>query len=177
MKQLFENILLIAGSGRNVGKTTFACVIIKAEKEKEVFAIKITPHFHEPTPFLLEVVCGKGWTIFEETNLSIPKDSSLFLQHGAKISFLIQSEKDSLKEAFDAFKNYLPTNNPVIIESTGLVEIIKPGFLIFVLPDGECQKTEIESMLEQADLIVISDGKKFYPSPDKIAFTNKWGLK
>ncbi|MBT3382141.1 MAG: hypothetical protein HN778_21645 [Prolixibacteraceae bacterium] len=177
MKQLFENILLIAGSGRNVGKTTFACEIIRTEKEKDIYAVKITPHFHEPTPGLIEIEKGENWIIYDETNSSTKKDSSLFLQNGAKKSFLIQSKKENLGEVFNALRNYLPENNPVIIESSGLLEIIKPGLLIFILPDGECQKKEIESRLEQADLIVISDGKKFYPPPEKISFTNKWELR
>jgi len=58
-----------------------------------------------------------------------------------------------------------------------LAEIIKPGLLIVVLPDGECQKKEIELTLEKADLIVISDGEKFYPPAEKISFKNKWELK
>ena len=173
MKQSFENIILIAGSGRNVGKTTLACQLIKTENKKGINAVKITPHFHEPTPGLIEVEKGDNWMIYEETNSLTKKDSSLFLHNGAKKSFLIQSEKENLGEAFSALRNLLPKNNPVIIESTGLTEIIKPGLLIFVLPDGECKKTEIESMLEQADLIVVSDGEKFYPPPEKIAFTNK----
>jgi len=96
MNQLFENILLIAGSGRNVGKTTFACKIIRAEKEKQIYAVKITPHFHKPTPGLLEFEKGNNWIIYEETNASTKKDSSLFLQSGAKKSFLIQSEREYL---------------------------------------------------------------------------------
>ena len=42
------NILTIAGTGRNVGKTTLACSIIKKMAlNARITAIKITPHFHK----------------------------------------------------------------------------------------------------------------------------------
>ena len=41
------HLLLIAGNGRNVGKTTLACKIIaQFARETEVIGLKITPHFH-----------------------------------------------------------------------------------------------------------------------------------
>ena len=168
MREKFENIILIAGSGRNVGKTTFGCGIIRAAKKQEIVAVKITPHFHDATPGLIEIEKGSGWTVSEETNAASKKDSSLFLKNGAKKSYFIQAKEDTLSNAFNVIKKYLRNEELVIIESAALHEIIQPTLFIFVLPDGKIIEKEIEPILEKADLIVVSNGKQFFPSPKKI---------
>ena len=60
MRPKFENILLIAGSGQNVGKTTFACQLIQNVQNQKPIAVKITPHFHKLTPGLIKIAEGKG---------------------------------------------------------------------------------------------------------------------
>lgn len=44
-------ILVVGGSARKVGKTTVACEIIAATKDAQWFAVKISPHAHDPSPF------------------------------------------------------------------------------------------------------------------------------
>ncbi len=172
----FENILLVSGGQRNVGKTTFICNLISSHKEKNVTAVKITPHFHESTSGLETIKTGKGWILSKESNREQKKDTSLYLIAGAKESFFLQSEKESLPEAFETLLPYLPKNDPVIIESAGLIEIIKPRLFVIILPDDRAIKKEMENKLLLTDLIVISDGKKYYPSPEIITFHNKWIL-
>jgi hypothetical protein len=169
-----ENILLIAGSGRNVGKTTLACKILQQENEKKPVAVKITPHFHEATPGLVEFARGDGWMIYEETNASTRKDSSKFLQNGAAGSYLIEAQKERLDEAFSALLKEIPDNVPVVIESTALAEFVVPGLFVAVLHHEDFRKTELEPLLNQAGLLVVSDGEKFFPSPQKIVFENHW---
>ena len=173
----FENILLVSGGQRNVGKTTFICNLISSHKEKNVIAVKITPHFHESTSGLETIKTGKGWILSKESNREQKKDTSLYLIAGAKESFFLQSEKETLHEAFDALLSYLPQNAPVIIESAGLIEIIKPQLFVVILPDNRTIKKEMENKLLLTDLIVISDGKKFYPSTEIVTFHNKWILR
>ena len=168
MSEKFENIVLIAGSGRNVGKTTLGCEIIQAAKKQEIVTVKITPHFHEATLGLIEIDKGKGWIISEETNASTQKDSSLFLKNGAKKSYFIQAKEDHLGDAFYAIKNLIPKDKLVIIESAALHKIIEPALFIFILPNGKIIEKEIKPTLEKVDTIVISNGKQFFPSPEKI---------
>ena len=168
MREKFKNIVLIAGSGRNVGKTTLGCKIIQAVKKQEIVAIKITPHFHEATPGLIEIEKGNGWIISEETNASTQKDSSLFLKNGAKKSYFIQAKEDKLGDAFNAIKELLAKDKLVIIESAALHKIIEPALFIFVLPNGKTIEKDIEPTIEKANLIVVSNGKQFFPSPKTI---------
>ena len=176
MRKKFENILLIAGCGQNVGKTTLACQIIQNTKGQKSTGVKITPHFHTPTPGLIELAQGRNWKLFEETNPNTNKDSSLLLQYGASKSYLIQNHHEALADAFSELQKLLPKNQPVIVESATLIDIVDPGFFIVVLPEGECQKKNIEPLLHRADLIVISDGKRFFPTSERISFNNKWIL-
>ncbi len=168
MREKFDNIILIAGSGRNVGKTTLGCKIIRAVKKQKIVTVKITPHFHEATSGLIEIEKGSGWIISEETNVSTKKDSSLFLKNGAKKSYFIQAKEDKLGEAFNAIKILLAKEKLVIIESAALHKIIEPALFIFILSDGKTIEKEIEPTLEKADLIVVSNGRQFFPSPEKI---------
>lgn len=177
MREKFENILLIAGSGQNVGKTTLACRIIANEHAKLPVAVKITPHMHKITPGLVKIDKGANWSLFEETDNSSHKDSSQYLQNGAAKSYLILSGDSGLQAAFSALQKLLPAANPFIIESAALVNIIQPGLFIVVISDQANAEIKRLSDLQKADLIVVSDGKRFLPAPEKIAFKNGWTIK
>jgi len=136
MKEKYDTLLLIAGSGQNVGKTTLACHILQNEKEKNPTAVKITPHFHQITEGLVQIANGNNWALYEETSKTSNKDSALYLQNGAAKSYLIQTPDSGLTEAFSELKKILPPKNPVVIESAALINIIQPGLFILVLPAG-----------------------------------------
>ncbi|MBN1986446.1 MAG: hypothetical protein JW761_09090 [Prolixibacteraceae bacterium] len=177
MKEKFATILLIAGSGQNVGKTTLACHILQNEKEKNPLAVKITPHFHQITEGLVEIKNGNSWALYEETCKTSNKDSSVYLQNGAAKSYLIQTLDSGLAEAFSELKKILPPKNPVVIESAALINIIQPGLFILVLPAGNRVEKKIQPLLNYANLIIKSDGKQFSPAPETIIFENLWRLK
>jgi len=177
MREKFENILLIAGSGQNVGKTTLACRILENEKEKSPVAVKITPHFHKTTPGLIELDKGENWILFEETETASGKDTSLYLLSGAVKSYLILAIDDALAKAFSGLKKFLPANRPIVIESAALIKHINPGLFLMVSRENSQRKKETKSLLEKADLSILNDGKKFIPSIEKIAFEDKWILR
>lgn len=164
MKKFYPNILLIGGSRRNVGKTTLACQIIHSQKN--IIAVKITPHFHSPTEGLQKLSETNDWIIFEETNPKSGKDSALFLKSGATKSFLVQTRKDKMESAFNNLEQFLPKNNSVIIESGGLNETIQPGLFVFI-------KKEDDEENSLADVQIISNGKQFFNLPE-ITFQKSW---
>jgi len=108
---------------------------------------------------------GNGWIISEETNASTQKDSSLFLKNRAKKSYFIQAKEDKLGDAFNAIKKLLAKDKLIIIESAALHKIIEPALFIFVLINGRTIEKDIEPTIEKANLIVVSNGKQFFPSP------------
>ncbi len=101
----FPNLLLIAGTGRNSGKTTFACSTIKKVSEIiKVTALKISPHFHGGTESLKMLVGNENFNLYEETSATSDKDSSKMLQAGAVKVYYIETSDSFISEAFDAFK-------------------------------------------------------------------------
>ncbi len=176
MKQLFKNILLIAGSGRNVGKTTLACQLIETGNEKDIYAVKITPHFHSTTPGLVEIAKDKNWAIFEETNANTSKDTARYLKSGAKKSYLIQVIDNELKTAFFRLLESLPITSPIIIESSALLGIIKPAMVLFVESTQNKNELKENKLYEDTDFIFAFDGKNFHPSTKKVSFNGEWVL-
>jgi molybdopterin-guanine dinucleotide biosynthesis protein len=165
------NFMIVSGNGRNTGKTTFVCEVIRSIcKEYHVTAIKVSPHFHNnhsPDP----IFEGAGFTIWEETEENRAKDSSRMLQSGADRVFYIESKDNSLVYALD---NILPLMDPgqaVICESGGMRKHIEPSLMILLNEDGRDEKkSSYMDLLPIADACVAFNGKEFDLAPGRIRF-------
>ena len=138
-------ILIVAGSGRNVGKSTLVCHIISKFRDLKPRSIKISPHFHQ------QPAEGQKYIIQEERDFHSLKDSSRFLRVGAGRVYFIQSHDDHLQDAFNALSDSLPAGEPLIVESGGLAKFVRPGLLIFVEGD---EKKKNEDLRKNADLVL-----------------------
>ncbi len=160
------NILLIAGNGRNVGKTTLACQIISFFAAKtEVTGLKISPHFHS---FNHDDVRFKNENliIIEEKEIS-KKDSSAMLQSGAKKVYFAMVNPKQLKYEMDNILQILP-KGLIICESGGLHEFVVPGLFLMVKRKGEeIIKTHL---LNYSPMMVNFDGKIFDFDIQKLKF-------
>ena len=177
MRETFGNILIVAGSGRNCGKTSFLCNIIRENKISGLTAIKITPHFHEPTEGLVILKEHPSYRIFKEENRQSDKDSSRYLQAGAVDSFFIQAKDDALQQAFHALVPLLEKKQSVVIESAALAKFIKPALFLFIQKENELPKSSVKSILPFADLVVFSNGESFSLNPELLIFDETWGIK
>lgn len=176
MKPKYENILLIAGNGQNVGKTTFACSVLKNIRIQKPIAVKITPHFHKTTSGLIEIKEGRNWKLFEETDKTTTKDSSLYLQNGAQKSYLIQTIDKGLPGAFATLEKFLFKNQPVIIESAALIEIIDPGLFVLIYSEKNPGNKDVIDRLNVANIVVKSANNKFFPEPTQFSYKETWIL-
>jgi len=132
----FGNLLLVSGNGRNVGKTFFACRIIELLAQKyPVTAVKISPHLHEIPENSDILYRTDDFVVINETEIS-QKDSSLFLQSGAKKVLFVMAKPENLNDVFQSIKPGL-TNGPVVCESAGLGEIIDAGLSFFIKKPNE----------------------------------------
>lgn len=174
MTEISKNILLISGSGRNVGKTSFIRQVIEHNALQKLVAIKITPHFHEPTFGMIPIAISENYRIFQETESSSTKDSSLFLQAGAEEVFYIQTTDFFLKEAFIWITAQLTTYQPIVIESAALRKILLPALYLFIQKKSEELKPSAMEMKELANEIVYSEGNKFSLSPKSVIFNQTW---
>lgn len=162
------NLLLIAGNGRNVGKTTLVCSIISLFATKtEVTGLKISPHKHT---FNEEDVLYRNEkiTILDEKKNSL-KDSSLMLQAGAKRVYFVMVKPEHFYESIDKLIELLP-NSLIVCESGGLHEFVSPGlFLMVKRKDDEIVK---KHLLQYSPIIVNNNGKDFDFNIQKLGFKN-----
>lgn len=170
----FPNILLVAGNGRNVGKTWLACRIIeKLSQNQNVTAVKISSHFH-PEDADKIIIQNEQFIISSETKIN-SKDSSLMLQAGAEKVYFIMAPQQYLLEAFNFLKNELK-NKIVVCESGGLIEYVVPGIFLFLNRKGEpIQKTHL---LKYSPTVIEYDGQSIDFDLDRITIRdNKIVLK
>lgn len=158
------NMLLLAGAGQNVGKTSFAVAAIEHLKKlgNVVYGLKITPHFHTSNPSHL-IIQTEDFQIALEKDLLGTKDSSRMLQAGADEVFFVQTNSDSaLLAAFDFVQRMAKENVFWVCESGGLRFFVDPGlFLYFKLKDQEPQKKSAKKLMPLADRIVEFNGSGF----------------
>jgi len=174
MTQISRNILLVSGSGQNVGKTSFIRRIIVQNSAQKIVAVKITPHFHEPSSGLIPIAVTANYRVFQETDTTSGKDSSLFLQAGADKVFYIQTTDDFMKEAFKITMDCISPEQPIVIESAAFRKIMVPEFYIFIQKKYEDAKPSALEMQKLADEIVYSDSGLFSIDPASFTFDQTW---
>jgi len=175
----FSNLLLIAATGSNVGKTTLATAILQnMPPELNMIALKVSPHFHhiEGNRKILEQT--ENYMIVEELDEVSVKDTSKLIRAGAKKAYLVHGNEEHVIDAFLKLFSTFPANQPVICESAGLAYHIKAGMLILLKRDGYDKKNIFEQLKDKADLIISSDGQQFDSDISGIGFVDgKWVCK
>ncbi len=166
------NILLIAGTGRNTGKTTFATEIIRnISSFTDICAIKISPHFHQQKSSLTPIEKGHNYEIFREESTQSSKDSSRFLKAGAKEVFYVQAFDDALLQLLSFMKETSP-DTPIIIESGGLRKFIKPDIFL-ILQNSENPKKD--HFIYDDTIFVTFNNNSFDHNPHNFIFKDgKW---
>ena len=129
----FKNIILVSGSGRDCGKTTVACHIIRQLKIKgKVVGLKITPHFHATDDSQEIIAKEDGYIIYKEENTESNKDSSRMLRSGADEVYFVQCNDEALLGMYEILKQLLPDNITVVCESGSFANVFKPELHILV---------------------------------------------
>jgi len=179
-KILMPQLLLIAGTGRNTGKTTLACRIIqKFSPGKSIIALKITPHFHKNIQSGKILINETNLYIAEETDPTTGKDSSLMLKAGAQQSYFVMATDEHLGKVIQNIFRIIPSEALLVCESGGLRDWVVPGvFLLMNRKDIEILKPNAEKLRMLADRLITFDGEKTDFELDAIEITdNKWNLK
>lgn len=149
----YKNLLIIAGTGRNSGKTTLACQVTDTFRQLSPVAVKISPHFHEPTAGLLEWHIEEGFSIFTENHKEGNKDSSRMLGAGAAKVYYIVCRDEYIKKAFSMVFITLPAGKPVICESPSLAKYIDPGVLFIADSSLPGTKKDLPFEVGKADRV------------------------
>jgi hypothetical protein len=164
-KEKYNNVLIIAGTGRESGKTTIACLIIETFRHLKPVAVKISPHFHEATDGLINWHIDENFNIYRETSLIGYKDTTRMLNAGAADAYYVQAYDKNVIEAFRLVIRNIPEDIPVICESPSLAKYIIPGVLFIADNKEVTYKKETSVLLSKADQV-------FYPLVEKVNIDN-----
>ena len=134
----YPNVLTISGTGRNVGKTNLACSIIKKfAQNASVTGIKITPHFHE-VDYQSSLLEKPGiYSVYREDRKDRDKDSSRMLAAGADYVLYVQTHDEYLYDLWNEISGFMNKEAPIIIESGGIHNAIKPGIALLLTNNGQ----------------------------------------
>ncbi|MBC35608.1 MAG: hypothetical protein CL663_06160 [Bacteroidetes bacterium] len=173
-----NSLMLIAGSGRNVGKTSLVCKLIDEKKSQtDLIAIKVSPHIHEEQDEKSKLFSGQGYAVYEEFDPNGSKDSSKMLKAGAKRVFYIQADDRRVGEAFSKLKEILP-KLPIIAESGGLRHYYRPGlFLMCHKDDTEITKEKSLVLLPKVNQIVHFENDSYENDIKSVVLKNgNWSI-
>lgn len=156
-------MLMIGGSGRNVGKTTLICAIIrKYWPSTSIIGLKVTSirpgeeDFHGNHEYPL----SENFRIFEETDTSSVKDTAKMLKAGARKVYFIQTTDEQMPMAMDAFFKLVDLHSTIICETRSLRHMIKPGIFVLITDpahsDFNAKSSEFENL---ADLHICFDAQ------------------
>jgi hypothetical protein len=174
-----KNILLISGTGRNTGKTTFACKIITHfSKQFDLVALKISPHYHDTGLTPEQLVINTGYRIIKERDAESGKDSSRMLKAGARESIFIQCSDEYMLDAMNSLSAKILKDVPVICESGSLGDYLVPGVHLMVRPLNKSIHTpEYDARSRKADRKIIYSGAEFDFDPVELKFIDgSWTL-
>ena len=162
-----KRFIMIGATSRNVGKTEFACQLIRqVAPTQSVVGVKVT------TVAERDGQCPRGgqgcgvcssltesYSITQETSAPPQKDTARLLQAGAKSVFWLRVLKDHLAEGMTALCEQLPPEMPVVCESNSARLVLKPSVFVVV---KSCQddvvKRSCQAVMARADALVTYDG-------------------
>ena len=177
-------MIMVGASDRNVGKTEFACSLIrKFGSQHNIIGIKVTtiekaddgcPRGGESCGVC--AVLEANFCITEETDSQSDKDSCRMLAAGAKKVFWLRVLKQHLGEGINALQAAIGTDVVSVCESNSLRLIVEPGlfFMFKAVGSNKC-KPSAASVEKYADQTVLYDGNDYDINFDEIELIDgKW---
>jgi molybdopterin-guanine dinucleotide biosynthesis protein len=157
--------LAVGGHSRNTGKTSLVVDIIRATREFNWTAVKITQYGHG--------ICAAhahpcdcapsdhGFALDQETRSDTGTDSSRFLAAGARRSFWLRTQQGRLAEALPRVREALDYSGHLILESNSILRFLRPDCYMVVLEPGNADfKESLRTHISRADALVLrSDWK------------------
>lgn len=150
-RRRYNNLLIIAGTGRGSGKTTLACLIIRRFSHLGPLAIKISPHYHSPGKGLVDWHTGANFNIYRESSKTGGKDTARMLESGASVVYYIQAYDSHVHEAFELLAGKLDPERPLVCESPSLGKYISPGVLFIADSDLVQNRKDLGALIQRTD--------------------------
>jgi hypothetical protein len=178
-----KRILLIAGTGRNSGKTTLASSLTKHFSEScDIIGLKITSIYPDENEFHGEKTSSLNadFEIFDDTeNESEKKDTFRMKQAGAKKVFFVRTKDEFIADAVDELFKIIGENQLIVCESASLRNLLKPGIFIMIRSSDESKiKERARKLFPLADMLLVSENLDFEKIAASIHLDQKgWHLK
>jgi hypothetical protein len=160
-----RKLLVVGGTGRNVGKTEFACRLIALFAARaDIYGLKVSAVYpgemdlHGAHPD--EV--GKG-VLFREVRRDSNKDTARMLRAGAKEVYYLRDDGANIAAGYRKFTELIPQHALVVCESNSLAGVVRPGLHLVVRTVAGPVKERSLALLTAADLVVVSDGVSGFP--------------
>lgn len=136
--------IVVSGGGKNVGKTSLICGLLRALPEFEWVAVKIAGHDH-----------GKAEALFEETEAGEETDTARFLLAGARRVFLMTADGPELGEGLKTLTSLVGPAANLIFESNRVLDWIEPTVHLAVGEAVSGQKPTFTRVEHRLDARVI----------------------
>lgn len=175
---IIENrMIMIGATGRNSGKTSLACEIIKNYKDSlNVVGLKIT------TIESRDMLCPRGgegcgvctsvtgnYDIIQEMGSGTDKDTVRLLDAGCSSVYWIRTHKEYILNAYEEFLEIAKDADLIICESNSLRHYVKPHLFIMIKNTSDAFiKPTAASVIEYADYIISK-----YDVLESKSFTNE----
>ena len=120
-----DNLLIVAGAGRNVGKTEFVCRLIeKHSSQSDIYGLKVSA-IHPDEAIYHGDHSKQRFTanLFEETRYDLDKDTSRMLRAGAKKVYYLQGDDEQIRFGFQEFHSMIPASAPISLRVQQPVEV------------------------------------------------------
>jgi len=178
------NMLILGAAGRAVGKTEFACELIRRQAGRHsVVAVKITTIKERdgscPRGGRGCGVCGSlrgHYRLTEETAIGTGKDTARMKEAGAQRVFWLRVLRDHLRDGVRALLRRIPPGSCVVCESNSVRRVLEPGaFLVIREAGSTTTKDSCAAVLEHADRVLRFHGNRWDLPPDRCRFEDgRW---
>ena len=172
---------MVGSTGRNTGKTEFACALIRSLKKRyPVHAVKITTIYDGCTTCVRgDEGCGvctsmKGeLKLNEETRSGRMKDTSRMLDAGADRVWWMRVREGSLADAARELASLVPDDGILVFESNSMRRVCEPDlfFMLGCFENPEVKDSAV-TVMKQIDRLVAFDGESFDFNPDDVSLNN-----
>lgn len=176
-RPFYPNLIIVGGTGRNSGKTSFVCGLIeKFRDDLRITGLKVSAVYADEGAFhgSHEKFEDKDIQIFRETNTISHKDTSRMLQSGADEAWFLSASDEKIGEGMTRFLELIKKDSVIICESNSLAKVVKPGFFVMIRRnDQKPFKSRVTDLEGYADLLIDFDDGPFARMIDKIKFNEQ----
>ncbi len=181
------DFIIIGSTGRNTGKTEFACRLIERyAKTNKIYGVKVvTIDPDEGNCPRGGKGCGvctslkKNFEIIEENQILPGKDTSRMLAAGAIKVFMLKVNQHALEEGINAFIKLVPDDTLVVCESNSVRKVVDPGLFLVIKNVREKRiKESCAEVIDYADKVIDFLEMNWNFSPERIYIRdNSWQIR